>query len=88
MARKRNRAPGNAGEISITPRQGCWIQYKLKLNNLTQIAVAKKANRSTKMVSHFLNGRKGSDRISKALAAVLGYPSFEAVIATIGRETV
>ena len=67
--------------ITITPRKGCWIQYQLKLNNFTQETVARKAGCTAKMVNHFLRGRKGSERVKKALAEVLGYPSFEALIA-------
>jgi transcriptional regulator with XRE-family HTH domain len=67
--------------ITITPRKGCWIQYQLKLHNFTQETVAQRAGCTGKMVSHFLRGRKNSERVKKALAETLGYPSFEALIA-------
>ena len=81
MARKLSRAGRKAMGITISPQKGCWIQYQLKLNNITQYTVAEKAGCTAKMVSHFLRGRKNSDRVKRALAEVLGYPSFDALIA-------
>ena len=81
MAQKLSRARRKAMGITITPRKGCWIQYQLKLNNLTHDAVAQRAGCTPKMVSHFLRGRKNSDRVKQALAEVLGYESFEKLIA-------
>jgi hypothetical protein len=41
------------------------------------------------MVSDFLRGRKNSERVKKALADVLGYESFEKLIAASrGKEAV
>jgi hypothetical protein len=65
----------------ISKRTGCWIQYQLKLSGLGQKDVANEANRSVDIVSHFLCGRKDSARVRTALCKVLGYESFEAVIA-------
>lgn len=70
----------------ITKRMGCWIQYQLKLNGYTHETVAAKANRSVDIVSHFLNGRKGSAPTKKALCEVLGYADFNALIAAIPAE--
>lgn len=67
--------------ISLTPREGCWIKYQLDLRNITYKAVAAAANLSENMVSHFLTCRKNSERIKLALAEILGYPSFETLIA-------
>jgi transcriptional regulator with XRE-family HTH domain len=67
--------------ITITPRKGCWIKYQLNLRNITQEDVAQKAGVSSKMVSHFITGRKNSEKVRRALAETLGYPSFEALIA-------
>lgn len=75
--------------ITITPRTGCWIQYQLKLNSITQNSVAEKAGCSFQMVTHFLKGRKNSQRVRYALADVLGYESFEKLIAASrGKEAV
>jgi transcriptional regulator with XRE-family HTH domain len=46
--------------ITITPRKGCWIKYQLNLRRITQEDVAQKAGVSSKMVSHFITGRKNS----------------------------
>ena len=70
----------------ITKQMGCWIQYQLKLNGYTHDAVALKANRSSNIVSQFLNGRKGSIPTQKALCEVLGYADFTALIAAIPAE--
>jgi hypothetical protein len=65
----------------IPRRTGCWIQYQLKLSGLGHKDVATEANRSVDIVSHFLRGRKDSARVRTALCKVLGYESFEAVVA-------
>jgi transcriptional regulator with XRE-family HTH domain len=65
----------------INPRKGCWINYQLRLNGITQAAVAFRAGCNNRTVSDFLRGRKNSERVKKALAETLGYPSFEALIA-------
>jgi transcriptional regulator with XRE-family HTH domain len=67
--------------ITITPKKGCWLKYQLNLRKITQEDVAQKAGVSQKMVSHFITGRKNSERVKKALAEVLGYESFEKLIA-------
>jgi transcriptional regulator with XRE-family HTH domain len=67
--------------ITINPRKGCWINYQLRLNSITQAAVARRAGCNNRTVSDFLRGRKNSERVKKALAEVLGYASFEKLIA-------
>jgi hypothetical protein len=67
--------------ITITPRKGCWIKYQLNLRNITYKTVAEKASVSEKMIAHFITGRKNSEKVRRALAETLGYPSFEVLIA-------
>jgi hypothetical protein len=67
--------------ITITPRKGCWIKYQLNLHNITSKTVAQRASVSEVMITQFLKGRKNSDKVRRALAEILGYPSFEALIA-------
>jgi len=75
--------------IAITPQKGCWINYQLRLNSITQATVAAKAGCNNRNVSDFLRGRKNSERVKKALAEVLGYESFEKLIAASrGKEAV
>jgi len=81
MARKLSRAKRKAMEITITHQTGCWLYYQIKLRNLTLEPIAQKANVSSAMVTQFLKGRKNSEKVKKALAEVLGYESFEKLIA-------
>jgi len=81
MARKLSRARRKAMGITITPQTGCWLHYQMKLRNLTLETVAKKANVSLSMITHFLKCNKNSDKVKKAFAEVLGYESFEKLIA-------
>jgi transcriptional regulator with XRE-family HTH domain len=67
--------------ITITPRKGCWIKFQLNLRNITYKTVAEKAKVSEEMITQFIKGRKNSDKVRRALAETLGYPSFEALIA-------
>ena len=80
MARKLTRATRRAMGITITPQKGCWLQYQLKLKNITQDTVAAKACTTHQMVTHFIKGRKNSERVKKALAEVLGYESFDSLM--------
>jgi len=73
----------------ITRRTGCWIKYQLDLRSLTYRTVAEKANVTESMIPHFLAGRKNSAKVRTAVAEVLGYPSFDAVVAaSSGKEAV
>ena len=67
--------------ITINPRKGCWINYQLRLAVITQAAVAQRAGCNNRTVSDFLRGRKNSERVKTALADILGYASFEKLIA-------
>jgi hypothetical protein len=71
----------------ISPKVGCWIQYQLKLSGLGQKAVAEEANCSVDIVSHFLCGRKNSQRVRTALCKVLGYRSFERLVKNVPQES-
>jgi hypothetical protein len=70
----------------ISPKTGCWIQYQLRLSGLGQKAVADEANCSVAIVSHFLCGRKDSQRVRAALCKVLGYRSFERLVKNVPQE--
>jgi transcriptional regulator with XRE-family HTH domain len=65
---------------TITARKGCWIKYQLNLRKITQETVAARAGVTSRMVSQFICGRKNSEKVRQALADVLGYPSFDALI--------
>jgi hypothetical protein len=66
---------------TITPRKGCWIKYQLNLRKIPYKTVAEKASVSENMIAQFITGRKNSEKVRRALAETLGYPSFEAMIA-------
>ncbi|MDR0662657.1 MAG: hypothetical protein LBF80_01070 [Spirochaetaceae bacterium] len=70
----------------ITPEEGCWLQYQLKLDGFTHSAVAKEANVTVSMVSHFLCGDKDSRRVRTALCKILGYQSFESLIKNVPQK--
>jgi len=75
--------------ITITPKKGCYINYMLRVRSITQTDVAQKASVTQQTVSQFLRGVKNSEKVKKAIAEVLGFPSFEAVIAASrGKEAV
>jgi hypothetical protein len=57
------------------PPEGSWIKYQLDLRNIKLEAVAQKAHRSVPMVSQVICGVKKSEKVEKALAEMLGYPS-------------
>jgi hypothetical protein len=55
------------------PPEGSWIKYQLDLRNIKLEDVAKKAHRSTSMVSQVICGVKNSESVGLALAKTLGY---------------
>jgi hypothetical protein len=59
------------------PPEGSWIKYQLDLRNIKLETVAKKANRSTSMVSQVICGVKNSEKIGSALARILGYATYK-----------
>jgi predicted transcriptional regulator len=67
--------------ITITPKKGCWIKFQLNLNNITYKRVAQEVDRSETLVSDFIKGRRNSPAVQTALCKVLGYPSFDKLIA-------
>ena len=83
MAQKLSRAQRKEQGISLHPKTGCWIKYLLDLRKITYKTVAAKAGLSSDTsISRFLACRNNSPRIRQALAEILGYPSFEALIAS------
>lgn len=81
MARKLTRARRKAMGITITPQKGCWIKYQLNLGKIPYKAVAERAGCTPNMIAQFITGRKNSEKVKKALCDVLGYESFEKLIA-------
>jgi hypothetical protein len=65
----------------IPSELGSWIEHLLRVKGITQKEIAREAGRSVDIVSHFLCGRKDSARVRTALCKVLGYESFEKLVA-------
>jgi hypothetical protein len=59
------------------PPEGCWLKYQLDLRNIKLETVARKAHRSVSMVSRVISGVNKSKNVEKALAEMLGYPSYK-----------
>lgn len=74
--------------IRITPETGCWIRYQLDLRDITHKDVARTIGCTREMVTQFLRARKGSARVEKALADILGYRDFTVLVASSRRETI
>ena len=74
---------------TITPQKGCYIGYMLKVRGITQEDVARRAGLTQRSVSAFLTGVKNSEKVKRAIAEALGFPSFEAVMAaSYGKEAI
>jgi hypothetical protein len=63
------------------PPEGSWIKYQLDLRNVKFEAVAKRANRHTTLVSSVIRGKRNSKAVGRALAEVLGYASYDDLMA-------
>ena len=63
------------------PPAGSRIKYQLDLRNIKLEAIAKKANCTVSMVSQVITGVKNSERVGKALAGLLGYATFDDLMA-------
>jgi transcriptional regulator with XRE-family HTH domain len=77
LSQTRRKAKG----ITLTPQTGRWIKSQLVLKDIRIEAVARKAGLHASSVTHFLHGRKPTPAVKPVLAELLGYASFEAMIA-------
>jgi predicted XRE-type DNA-binding protein len=85
MAQKPSRNKGKTPGIRIRPENGLWIIYQLRLAGIRQADFAARLGVSTATVSKVLAGRTKSARIETALCKVLGYESFEKLVAGMPR---
>jgi hypothetical protein len=65
---------------------GSRIEHLLRVKGITQKEIAREAGYSIHIVSHFLCGRKDSERVRTALCKVLGYESFEKLVADMPKS--
>jgi len=59
------------------PPEGCWIKFRLDLNNIKLEEVAKKGGVSVTAVSRVICGSLKSRKTEDAIAGILGYKSWE-----------
>jgi hypothetical protein len=69
------------------PPEGSWIKYQLDLHNIKLEVIAKKANCTVSMVSQVITRVKNSERVGKALAGLLGYTTFDDLMAAAFRAS-
>jgi hypothetical protein len=68
--------------VQITEHNRLWIKEQLLKKGLRYKDVARKTGGSPYIVYDALSGRRWSKRAQSALAAVLGYGSFEELLET------
>jgi hypothetical protein len=82
MAQKLPRSKQTLG-IRIKPREGLWVNYQLRLRGITHQKLGDQLGIRRDTVTKVIRGTWRSARVEEALPRVLGYPSFEAMIAAI-----
>ncbi|MDR2785054.1 MAG: hypothetical protein LBB83_03975 [Treponema sp.] len=86
MAQKLSRSKHKALGIRIKPREGLWINYQLRLRGITHQKLGDQLGIRRDTVTKVIRGTRRSSRVEDALPQTLGYPSFEAMIATARSE--
>jgi transcriptional regulator with XRE-family HTH domain len=81
MSRCKRKAAG----IRIKPKEGLWIKYQLGLQEISLSDFANRQGVSTATVSDVLRGKRKSAPIERGVCQILGYPSFETMIAAAHR---
>lgn len=70
----------------ITKEQGLYIKYRLKCVGVTGADIALELGCTPVSVSNVLSGKSHSQRIERAVASKLGYPSWNEMVQHL-RET-
>ena len=70
----------------ITPEQGLYIKYRLKCLGVSGADIAFELGCSKQNVGDVLSGKSHSQRIERAVASKLGYPSWNEMVQHL-RET-
>ena len=70
----------------ITPQQGLYIKYRLKCVGTSGADIALEAGCTPQSVSDVLSGKSHSQRIERAVAARLGYPSWNDMVAELRKK--
>ena len=59
---------------------GCFIKFRLELQNIKYKDVAKEAKRSVTLVSQVISGERRSEKVQAALASLLGFGTYTALL--------
>lgn len=70
----------------ITPQQGLYIKYKLKCAGTSSADIAFEVGCTPVSVCNVLSGKSHSQRIERAVAARLGYPSWNDMVTELRRS--
>ena len=81
MARKLSRNKRKTLGIRIKPKEGLWVKYQLGLRGISLTAFGAQHGVKVQTVSNVFSGVRRSERLENAVYQLLGYPSFEAMIA-------
>lgn len=85
MAENKAKALARASK-KITPQQGLYIKYRLKCAGTSSADIAFEVGCTPVSVSNVLSGKSHSQRIERAVAARLGYPSWNDMVAELRRS--
>ena len=80
MAHKLSRNKRKVMGTRIKPKEGMWINYRLKLQGLTHQNLADKLGVRRETITKVIRGIGRSARIEEALYIALGFSTFEAMI--------
>lgn len=72
--------------MRITHTQGLYIRYRLRCVGCSSADVAREIGCTKQMVGHVLSGREHSRRIERAVAARLGYESWNEMVDHLRKE--
>ena len=70
----------------ITPQRGLYIKYRLKCAGTSSADIALEVGCTPVSVSNVLSGKSHSQRIERAVAARLGYPSWNDMVTELRRS--
>ena len=85
MAENKAKALARASK-KITPQQGLYIKYRLKCAGTSSADIAFEVGCTPVSVSNVLSGKSHSQRIERAVAAKLGYPSWNDMVTELRRS--
>jgi len=81
MAYKLSKSNRKTVGIRIKRTEGMWINYQLRLRGITHQKIADQLGIRREGVTKIINGVHHSTRVEDTLYRILGYPSFDAMIA-------